>query len=52
MADHGYHAKVIRLGVPDLFIEQGTVAELHQVCGIDAAGILKTIFKQVPVPVV
>jgi 1-deoxy-D-xylulose-5-phosphate synthase len=52
MADHGYHAKVIRLGVPDLFIEQGTVAELHQVCGIDAAGILKTIYKQVPVPVV
>ena len=41
MADHGYHAQVIRLGVPDRFIEQGTVAELHKECGFDAEGIAR-----------
>jgi 1-deoxy-D-xylulose-5-phosphate synthase len=39
MADHGYAAKVVRMGVPDRFIEQGTVAELHEICGFDARGI-------------
>jgi 1-deoxy-D-xylulose-5-phosphate synthase len=39
MSDHGYSAKVKRLGVPDQFIEQGTVAELHQACHFDADGI-------------
>ena len=51
MADHGYSAKVVRLGVPDLFIEQGTVAELHQLCGFDTDGILTTIKKLHPVGV-
>jgi 1-deoxy-D-xylulose-5-phosphate synthase len=43
MADHGYTAKVKRLGVPDRFIEQGTVAQLHHECGYDAEGIVKTV---------
>mgnify|MGYP000984453314 FL=1 len=43
MAVHGYHARVIRLGVPDQFIEQGKVEELHNLCGYDTEGILKTI---------
>jgi 1-deoxy-D-xylulose-5-phosphate synthase len=41
MADHGYSATVKRLGVPDLFIEQGTVAELHHACGFDTTGIVE-----------
>jgi 1-deoxy-D-xylulose-5-phosphate synthase len=39
MAAHGYSARVKILGVPDKFIEQGTVAELHRECGFDAGGI-------------
>jgi 1-deoxy-D-xylulose-5-phosphate synthase len=43
MVDHGYSAKVVRMGVPDRFIEQGTVAELHEICGFDAKGIFNVI---------
>ncbi|CAM3572134.1 dxs protein [Flavobacterium saliperosum S13] len=34
---------VKKLGIPDAFIEQGTVLELQQICGIDVNS-LKTIF--------
>ncbi|MDP1621251.1 MAG: 1-deoxy-D-xylulose-5-phosphate synthase [Bacteroidales bacterium] len=40
MADHGYAADVKRLGIPDLFIGQGSVAELHHECGFDTEGII------------
>jgi len=40
MSDHHYKAEVIRLGIPDRFIEQGTVAELQHECGFDADGII------------
>jgi len=43
MADNNYSATVRRLGVPDSFIEQGTVEELHKLCGYDAEGIARTI---------
>lgn len=43
MADHGYMAKVQRLGVPDLFVEQGSVAELHRECGFDTEGIVRAV---------
>lgn len=39
MSDHGYAPSIIRLGLPDTFIEQGTVAELHHLSGIDAKSI-------------
>lgn len=35
--------KVHGLGIPDSFIEQGTVREQLQECGIDAEGILKAL---------
>jgi len=41
--DHSLDAEIIRLGVPDRFIEQGTVEELHHECGFDVNGIIKTI---------
>ncbi|HOG20024.1 MAG TPA: 1-deoxy-D-xylulose-5-phosphate synthase [Salinivirgaceae bacterium] len=43
MADNGYNAKVIRLGIPDRFIQHGTPQELHKECGFDTDGIIKTI---------
>jgi len=39
--DKGYqNASIHRLGVPDRFVEQGTVEELHHECGIDLEGIV------------
>ncbi|MEG1586167.1 MAG: 1-deoxy-D-xylulose-5-phosphate synthase, partial [Bacteroidales bacterium] len=35
MADHGYNAKVKRLGIPDQFIEHGSVKQQYELCGID-----------------
>ena len=42
MADHQYNAQVTRLGIPDRFIEQGTVGELQRECGFDANGIIRS----------
>jgi 1-deoxy-D-xylulose-5-phosphate synthase len=42
MNDHNYRASIRRLGVPDTFIEQGTVAELYRICGCDTQGIIET----------
>lgn len=36
MADNGYTPKVKRIGVPDRFIEHGSVPELFKLCGITA----------------
>jgi len=43
MTQYGYKAKVVRLGVPDRFIEQGSLKELHHECGFDAEGIAQAI---------
>lgn len=42
MADHNYQARVMRLGVPDKFIDHGTLRELHKECGFDEEGIIRT----------
>ena len=39
MNDNSYKAKVIRLGIPDRFVDQGTQEELYRECGFDALGI-------------
>ncbi|RPI45713.1 MAG: 1-deoxy-D-xylulose-5-phosphate synthase, partial [Bacteroidetes bacterium] len=39
MNDNSYRAKVVRLGIPDRFVDHGTQEELFRECGIDAAGI-------------
>jgi len=41
MADHLYTAQVIRLGIPDKFIEHGTQNELYALCEYDATAIVK-----------
>jgi 1-deoxy-D-xylulose-5-phosphate synthase len=38
-----YYVKIVRLGIPDEFIEQGTLNQLHKDCGFDKDGIIKTI---------
>ena len=43
MADNGYTPQVRRLGIPDQFIEHGSIPELFQLCGLDAASIANTI---------
>jgi 1-deoxy-D-xylulose-5-phosphate synthase len=45
MADHGYSAKVKRLGIPDRYIEHGTQPELWNECGYDEVGIYKAAFE-------
>lgn len=45
MTDNGYSASVRRLGVPDSFIEQGTISELQHECGFDEEGIIEAINK-------
>ena len=42
-SDHNYTSEVKRLGIPDRFIEQGTIAELHHECGYDIEGIISSI---------
>lgn len=43
MADHGYTPQVKRIGVPDQFIEHGSIPELYKLCGMDADSIAEII---------
>lgn len=43
MSDHSYHPDVVRLGLPDCFVEHGTVAQLREKWGLDVPSIKKTI---------
>ena len=45
MADHNYTANVVRLGIPDEFIEHGEQPELWAICGYDTNTIIKTVKK-------
>ena len=45
MNDHGYAPRVQRLGLPDSFVEHGTVKELMHIVGIDEEGIKKAILE-------
>jgi 1-deoxy-D-xylulose-5-phosphate synthase len=43
LADEGLPARVLRLGLPDAFIEQGSQEELRARYGLDAAGLAGSI---------
>ncbi len=45
MVDHGYKAKLERLGIPDRIVEHGTQLELHKDCGFDPQGIYQAAVK-------
>jgi 1-deoxy-D-xylulose-5-phosphate synthase len=46
LAAAGVTVPVLQLGLPDRFIEHGDVAKLHALCGLDAAGIERSILQR------
>lgn len=47
MLEHGYSPRIVRMGIPDKYITQGTPAQLKRICGIDSDGIAAGIRKAV-----
>ena len=45
MADHNYQANVVRLGIPDNFIEHGEQAELWALCQYDTNALINAVKK-------
>lgn len=45
MADHGFSPRITRLGLPDSFVEHGTVPQLMHITGIDKEGIKEAIVR-------
>lgn len=43
MSDHHYTATIVRLGIPDRFVEHGTQQELYTECGYDKTAIIRNI---------
>lgn len=43
IADNGINCKLIGLGIPDKFIEQGTPNELYSLCGFNTEDIIRAI---------
>lgn len=42
-SDNNYDPVVRRIGIPDTFVEHGTIAQLYEVCGMDENNILNVI---------
>lgn len=42
-SDKNYKNEILRLGLPDKFIEHGTQAQLHNLLGIDVNGIVENV---------
>ncbi len=45
MAENNFSSNVKLLGVPDKFIEHGTVEDLYKECGIDTKGIVNSVLE-------
>ena len=43
MADNSYQPNISRIGIPDKFIEHGTIPELYKICGMDEESIVNKI---------
>ncbi|MFP5344200.1 MAG: transketolase C-terminal domain-containing protein, partial [Gammaproteobacteria bacterium] len=43
LAEAGVRAALVNLGLPDRFVEHGAREELLADCGLDAAGILRSV---------
>ena len=43
MSDHGHTPQIVRLGLPDHFVEHGKPAELYHIVGLDKEGIVKQL---------
>ena len=46
MMGNGYSPEVRQIGIPDRFIEHGTIPELYHLCGMDAGSITKAIINE------
>jgi 1-deoxy-D-xylulose-5-phosphate synthase len=49
MSDHGYQPQITRMGLPDNFVEHGTVSQLREIVGIDKESIKRAICQQATV---
>ena len=47
VAEHRYATRLVRLGIPDRFIEHGTQQQLYAECGYDAASISRALRESV-----
>ena len=43
MADKGYTPRIKRIGIPDRFVEHGSIPELYNLCGMDAESIVNEL---------
>lgn len=43
MSDHGYQPHVTRMGLPDNFVEHGTISQLREIVGLDHESIMNAI---------
>ena len=43
MSDHNYDVKITRLGLPDYFVEHGTISQLREIVGLDNESIKKAL---------
>jgi 1-deoxy-D-xylulose-5-phosphate synthase len=46
MQENGYKPTIIRIGIPDKFIEHGTIPQLYCLCGMDVESITKNILNE------
>ncbi|MDR3339272.1 MAG: 1-deoxy-D-xylulose-5-phosphate synthase [Candidatus Symbiothrix sp.] len=46
MSENGYSPTIKRIGVPDHFIEHGTIPQLYRLCGMDAESITKILITE------
>jgi len=42
-SENNYAPTVKRIGLPDQFVEHGSIPELHHLCGLDKKGIEKVV---------
>lgn len=45
MAENGYCPQITTIGIPDVFVEHGTTAELYKRCSMDDDSVLQAILK-------
>ena len=45
MEDNGYHPEITRMGLPDNFVEHGTISQLREIVHLDVESIKKELLK-------
>ncbi|MDO4195006.1 MAG: hypothetical protein Q4D33_02515, partial [Prevotellaceae bacterium] len=43
LSDNGYQKQVVRMGLPDAFVEHGTIAQLRKLVGLDNESIAEKL---------